>query len=445
MKHNLYKYWLPKKGLIDMNEDFVSCDELKRLSFLPESWIMTKQRKFDWTTYLNSMGMGMALEVQLRVSPLIRSLKFKSIDLDFAAWLQNGLKPWIDTRQMVLAELQEYLGIGIYSVENNVQIRNYARLKGIDIASLSMSWLVEHRHDDPVIRLLLKKRNQDSLLERYRDRLASLQDHNGIVKLSGTWNPYSSYSGRFTAHDMAMTALPKAMRNYFVAPSRRSSPKIYVSFDANQIELRLLAGASNCKLLIEQFEDGIDLHSYFASKLFETDQSNVSPAMRKLAKTLIYAMLYGAGVSRLDKIVAKSGLLVRSQPISILQSLYPEVTALLQRFRQGRVLYYGLKPTKFQPRIGTKWLPSSTKQNLPVQSATALLMKQTLVELSNKVNVVNVIHDELVCLCNEGDVDETRRCVIVAIMMAANKLDLTLPLKNMLSTQQLGGNYYDNY
>ncbi|WP_270758912.1 DNA polymerase [Lactiplantibacillus plantarum] len=428
-----------------MSENTLSEQELRRLSFLPENQVLPKQNDADWVSYLNSMGMGQALEVQLRASSLIRTLTNKSIHLGFGGWSQDGVRPWIIARQQTLTELQEYLGIGIYSVENNVQIRNYARLKGIDIASLSMSWLVEHRHDDPVIRLLLKKRNQDSLLERYRDRLASLQDHNGIVKLSGTWNPYSSYSGRFTAHDMAMTALPKAMKNYFVAPSRRSSPKIYVSFDANQIELRLLAGASNCKLLIEQFEDGIDLHSYFASKLFETDQSNVSPAMRKLAKTLIYAMLYGAGVSRLDKIVTKSGLLVRSQPISILQSLYPEVNTLLQRFRQGRVLYYGLKPTKFQPRIGTKWLPSSTKQNLPVQSATALLMKQTLVELNNKVNVVNVIHDELICLCNEGDVDETRRCVIAAIMMAANKLDLTLPLKNMLSTQQLGGNYYDNY
>lgn len=412
-----------------MSENTLSEQELRRLSFLPENQVLPKQNDADWVSYLNSMGMGQALEVQLRASSLIRTLTSKSIHLGFGGWSQDGVRPWIIARQQTLTELQEYLGIGIYSVENNVQIRNCARLKGIDIASLSMSWLVEHRHDDPVIRLLLKKRNQDSLLERYRDRLASLQDHNGIVKLSGTWNPYSSYSGRFTAHDMAMTALPKAMRNYFVAPSRRSSPKMYVSFDANQIELRLLAGASNCKLLIEQFENWIDLHSYFASKLFETDQSNVSPAMRKLAKTLIYAMLYGAGVSRLDKIVAKSGLLVRSQPMSILQSLYPEVTALLQRFRQGRVLYYGLKPTKFQPRIGTKWMPSSTKQNLPVQSATALLMKQTLVELSNKVNVVNVIHDELVCLCNEGDVDETRRCVIVAIMMAANKLDLTLPLK----------------
>lgn len=428
-----------------MSENTLSEQELRRLSFLPENQVLPKQNDADWVSYLNSMGMGQALEVQLRASSLIRTLTNKSIHLGFGGWSQDGVRPWIIARQQTLTELQEYLGIGIYSVENNVQIRNYARLKGIDIASLSMSWLVEHRHDDPVIRLLLKKRNQDSLLERYRDRLASLQDHNGIVKLSGTWNPYSSYSGRFTAHDMAMTALPKAMKNYFVAPSRRSSPKIYVSFDANQIELRLLAGASNCKLLIEQFEDGIDLHSYFASKLFETDQSNVSPAMRKLAKTLIYAMLYGAGVSRLDKIVTKSGLLVRSQPISILQSLYPEVNTLLQRFRQGRVLYYGLKPTKFQPRIGTKWLPSSTQQNLPVQSATALLMKQTLVELNNKVNVVNVIHDELICLCNEGDVDETRRCVIAAIMMAANKLDLTLPLKNMLSTQQLGGNYYDNY
>ncbi len=428
-----------------MSENTLSEKELRRLSFLPENQVLPKQNDADWVSYLNSMGMGQALEVQLGASSLIRTLTNKSIHLDFEGWSQDGVRPWIIARQQTLTELQEYLGIGVYSVENNVQIRNYARLKGIDIASLSMSWLVEHRHDDPVIRLLLKKRNQDSLLERYRDRLASLQDHNGIVKLSGTWNPYSSYSGRFTAHEMAMTALPKAMKNYFVAPSRRSSPNVYVSLDANQIELRLLAGASNCKLLIEQFEDGVDLHRYFASKLFETNQSNVSPAMRKLAKTLIYAMLYGAGTNRLDKITVKSGLQIRANPISVLQSLYPEVTALLQRFRQGKVLYYGLKPTKFQPRIGVSWLSSATKQNLPVQSATALLMKQILVELVNKVNVVNVIHDEFICLCNERLIDETQQCVLKAFGVAANKLDLALPLANILSTQQLGGNYYDNY
>ncbi|MBO2714291.1 hypothetical protein DW673_09835 [Lactiplantibacillus plantarum] len=428
-----------------MSENTLSEKELRRLSFLPENQVLPKQNDADWVSYLNSMGMGQALEVQLGASSLIRTLTNKSIHLDFEGWSQDGVRPWIIARQQTLTELQEYLGIGVYSVENNVQIRNYARLKGIDIASLSMSWLVEHRHDDPVIRLLLKKRNQDSLLERYRDRLASLQDHNGIVKLSGTWNPYSSYSGRFTAHEMAMTALPKAMKNYFVAPSRRSSPNVYVSLDANQIELRLLAGASNCKLLIEQFEDGVDLHRYFASKLFETNQSNVSPAMRKLAKTLIYAMLYGAGTNRLDKITVKSGLQIRANPISVLQSLYPEVTALLQRFRQGKVLYYGLKPTKFQPRIGVSWLSSATKQNLPVQSATALLMKQILVELVNEVNVVNVIHDEFICLCNERLIDETQQCVLKAFGVAANKLDLALPLANILSTQQLGGNYYDNY
>ncbi|MBP5809496.1 DNA polymerase [Lactiplantibacillus argentoratensis] len=428
-----------------MDTSFLSNDEISRLSFLPENRVLPKQSASDWSGYLNSMGMGQALEVQLRASSLIRALTNKTIHLDFDGWSRDGVRPWISARQQALTELQEYLGIGIYSVESNAQIRNYAKLKNINISSLSVGWLVEHRHDDPVIGLLLKKRNQDNLLKRYRDELAGLQNHNGIVKLSGTWTPYSSYSGRFTAHEMAMTALPKAMKNYFVAPSRRSSPNVYVSLDANQIELRLLAGASNCKLLIEQFEDGVDLHRYFASKLFETNQSNVSPAMRKLAKTLIYAMLYGAGANRLDKITVKSGLQIRANPISVLQSLYPEVTALLQRFRQGKVLYYGLKPTKFQPRIGVSWLSSATKQNLPVQSATALLMKQILVELINKVNAVNVIHDEFICLCNERLIDETQQCVLKAFGVAANKLDLALPLANILSTQQLGGNYYDNY
>lgn len=139
-----------------MSENTLSEQELRRLSFLPENQVLPKQNDADWVSYLNSMGMGQALEVQLRASSLIRSLTNKSIHLDFEGWSRDGVKPWIVARQQVLTELQEYLGIGIYSVENNVQIRNYARLKGIDIASLSMSWLVEHRHDDPVIRLLLK-------------------------------------------------------------------------------------------------------------------------------------------------------------------------------------------------------------------------------------------------------------------------------------------------
>ena len=205
-----------------MDTSFLSNDEISRLSFLPENRVLPKQSASDWSGYLNSMGMGQALEVQLRASSLIRALTSKTIHLDFDGWSRDGVRPWISARQQALTELQEYLGIGIYSVESNAQIRNYAKLKNINISSLSVGWLVEHRHDDPVIGLLLKKRNQDNLLKRYRDELAGLQNHNGIVKLSGTWNPYSSYSGRFTAHEMAMTALPKAMKNYFVAPFRRS-------------------------------------------------------------------------------------------------------------------------------------------------------------------------------------------------------------------------------
>ncbi|WP_222703338.1 DNA polymerase [Lactiplantibacillus plantarum] len=374
---------------------------------------------------------------------MIRTLTNKSIHLGFGGWSQDGVRPWIIARQQTLTELQEYLGIGIYSVENNVQIRNYARLKGIDIASLSMSWLSEHRHDDRVIELLLNKINYDNLLRRFRDTLADNQTDDGIVRLSGEWDPYSSYSGRFTAHEMAMTALPNAMRKYFVAPNVHGKPGVYVSFDANQMELRLLAGAAHCERLLDQFERGIDVHKLFAAKLFEVDVTLVTSVMRKLAKTLIYAMLYGAGGNRLLTIVNKSGLRIQRKPMEVLHYLYPEVEVLLRKFRCSSNIYYAMKPTRLKARIGQEWLSPSTRQNLPVQSATSLLMKQTMIELGNKCHIVNVIHDEFIFLCEINQIQATQLVVMQAIADAARVLDLSLPLTNIFKIQKLGGIKHD--
>ncbi|AVW08702.1 hypothetical protein DA076_13560 [Lactiplantibacillus plantarum] len=426
-----------------MSENTLSEQELRRLSFLPENQVLPKQNDADWVSYLNSMGMGQALEVQLRASSLIRTLTNKSIHLGFGGWSQDGVRPWIIARQQTLTELQEYLGIGIYSVENNVQIRNYARLKGIDIASLSMSWLSEHRHDDRVIELLLNKINYDNLLRRFRDTLADNQTDDGIVRLSGEWDPYSSYSGRFTAHEMAMTALPNAMRKYFVAPNVHGKPGVYVSFDANQMELRLLAGAAHCERLLDQFERGIDVHKLFAAKLFEVDVTLVTSVMRKLAKTLIYAMLYGAGGNRLLTIVNKSGLRIQRKPMEVLHYLYPEVEVLLRKFRCSSNIYYAMKPTRLKARIGQEWLSPSTRQNLPVQSATSLLMKQTMIELGNKCHIVNVIHDEFIFLCEINQIQATQLVVMQAIADAARVLDLSLPLTNIFKIQKLGGIKHD--
>lgn len=430
-------------GDVKVRGAFVSDRELRRLAFLPENRNLPNMNPSDWVNYLDAMGMGQAVRVQLQACSLIRSLGDQAINLNFIAWSKVGVDPWVQSRSRVLADLRGVLGLGQYSVEDSTQIVAYAQLKGLHIRSVSVSWLSEHRHDDRVIELLLNKINYDNLLRRFRDTLADNQTDDGIVRLSGEWDPYSSYSGRFTAHEMAMTALPNAMRKYFVAPNVHGKSGVYVSFDANQMELRLLAGAAHCERLLDQFERGIDVHKLFAAKLFEVDVTSVTSVMRKLAKTLIYAMLYGAGGNRLLTIVNKSGLRIQRKPMEVLHYLYPEVEVLLRKFRCSSNIYYAMKPTRLKARIGQEWLSPSTRQNLPVQSATSLLMKQTMIELGNKCHIVNVIHDEFIFLCEINQIQATQLVVMQANADAARVLDLSLPLTNIFKIQKLGGIKHD--
>ena len=411
---------------------------LEKLTFQPENTISDEQTSFYYDL-AKKIGMGRALEVQQSVQPLINRLDDESLVLNFNQWKTQGIQLWIDQRDEILQELQGKLPmLGMYSVQSNQQIVEVARMMGIQIPSTNTEWLVRHRSNNPVIGLLLRKKNLDQLLKRFNTDLEPLQC-NGYVKLSGIWDAYASYSGRMASHQMALTALPRGMRDYYDAPLVNGQPGAYVSFDENQIELRILAGASHCQLLLSQFAMGHDVHCYIAGQLFSVPEDSVTPQMRKLAKTLIYALVYGAGDERLQKIVHKSGLVVVSPPKRLFRECYPEVMRLLSKYRKSKVIYYGLRSTAVPTKIGDEWLSSASKQNLPIQSAASLLLKQVIVRLAGHAHIINVIHDELICLCAANQVDVLRQRVVQAYIDASVDLELSVPTRNIISTTILGG------
>lgn len=412
---------------------------IEKMTFQPEHTVSGSQISIYYGL-AKEIGMGRALEVQQNVQPLIDCLNNESLVLNFDKWSTQGVQPWVDQRDEVLQDLQRTVPtLGMYSVRSNQQIVAHAHIMGIEIPSTGTTWLVKHRKDNPVIGLLLRKKNLDQLLKRFKDDLVPLQ-HDGHVMLSGTWDAYASYSGRMASHQMALTALPRGMRDYYDAPLVNGQPGAYVSFDENQIELRILAGASHCQLLLSQFAMGHDVHCYIAGQLFSVAEDSVTPRMRKVAKTLVYALVYGAGDQRLRKIVQKSGLTVVTSPKRLFQERYPEVMRLLSKLRASKVIYYALRPTTVPPRIGTEWLSSASRQNLPIQSAASLLLKQVMVRLTGETHIVNVIHDELICVCEFDQVDSLRQRVTQAYLDAADDLELALPMNNIISTTILGGN-----
>lgn len=427
-----------KMSKLEENVGTLPLPTLKRLGFLPDDFDGSKYTSQSWINYINSIGMGKALYVQTLAEPIIQQLNHEAIILDYKKWSTLGMKPWLNARQLVLSEIQKQLGIGMYSAREDDQIVEHARRKGVRIPSLNLQWLIEHRNDAPIIKLLLQKRNLDMKIFQW-GKLSKFQNRDGEVSLSGAWNGYSSYSGRFTARNLAMAALPKEMRQCYRAPRVCGKPGVYLSLDANQIELRLLAGAAQATRLLRQFQNRIDIHKYFTSRLLGIPEREVTDTERKLGKSLVYAFLYGAGKSKLDKIIMKSNMRVIQAPSELLATLYPQLMSLVDSFRDGDVLYYALQPTNVEPRIGPTWMQSSSKQNLPVQSATSMLMKQVMLQINDKVKVVNAIHDEFICLCCFDEVDEIKAIIQDGFVQAARSLGMALPASNLLEATILGG------
>ena len=93
------------------------------------------------------------------------------------------------------------------------------------------------------------------------------------------------------------TELGRAIRNAFVAEDGHK----LVSLDYSQIELRLAAILSGDKKLIDIFKRGEDVHAGVASRVFKVPADKVDKGMRVKAKTINFGILYGMGVTALQK------------------------------------------------------------------------------------------------------------------------------------------------
>ena len=81
------------------------------------------------------------------------------------------------------------------------------------------------------------------------------------------------------------------IQNYFVA----RYPKTFAEFDYAQLEIRVLALASMDKQLILDINNGQDMHTYFASKIYNKPEKDINSGERKVAKGFSFQLQYGAG------------------------------------------------------------------------------------------------------------------------------------------------------
>ena len=87
----------------------------------------------------------------------------------------------------------------------------------------------------------------------------------------------------------------KALKKSIVAPAGH----VVVNCDSSQIEARVLAWLAGQDDVVQQFADGDDVYSIFASKIYDKPISRDNPIERFVGKTCILGLGYGTGAEKL--------------------------------------------------------------------------------------------------------------------------------------------------
>ena len=167
--------------------------------------------------------------------------------------------------------------------------------------STKESELEKLREKHRIIELILDYRELSKLLSTYIDAIPPLL--NGDSRLHSTFLQSGAVTGRMASNNPNLQNIPiktdlgRAIRNAFVADKGFK----LVSLDYSQIELRIAAILSGDKKLIEIFKKGEDAHAGVASRVFKVKPEEVDKAMRIKAKTINFGILYGMGVTALQR------------------------------------------------------------------------------------------------------------------------------------------------
>jgi len=313
--------------------------------------------------------------------------------------------------------------------------------------STDASTLEELRGVHPIIESILEYRQLAKIKSTYIDALPILLNpKTGRVHTS--FNQARTATGRLSSSEPNLQNIPvrgetgKQVREAFIAPPG----SCLLAGDYSQIDLRVLAHLSQDKSLLGAFLQDEDIHAATAARLFGIAASQVTPDMRRLAKTVNFGVIYGMSDYGLEQATELS----RDEATQFISSYFAQHTGVEQYLEATK--QQARKTGYVQTLLGRRrYLPeinSSNRQvreaaermaiNMPVQGTSADVIKVAMINLSQemqkrrlKSKMLLQVHDELIFEVPQGEIEEMRQ-LVPATMSTAVKL--SVPVKVDIKT-----------
>ena len=294
-------------------------------------------------------------------------------------------------------------------------------------------------HDLP--RLILEWRGLHKLKSTYIDALPQLV-HPETGRVHTCFNQAVAATGRLSSSDPNLQNIPirtelgREIRRAFIA----APGNVLISADYSQIELRVLADLADEPALIDAFRTGEDIHDRTALNVFGPDNGLDRYELRRRAKIINYALLYGKTAFTLAKDIGVTQQAAQ-EFIDAYFAGFPRVRAFientLQQSRETGVVKTMFGRRRLVPELNSRngQIRSAAERvtvNMPIQGTAADILKRAMIDLHDALprahraaRMILTVHDELLFECPAGEA-EAAAAVVRERMESAVSLKVPL-------------------
>ncbi len=274
----------------------------------------------------------------------------------------------------------------------------------------------------PIIEKILDYRSLTKLKSTYVDSLPELTNPR-TGRIHTSYNQAVAATGRLSSNNPNLQNIPirtergREIRKAFVP---RNEDFVLLSADYSQIELRIIASISEDDGMIYAFNNGLDIHTATAAKVYNMDIQDVTSEMRRNAKTVNFGIVYGIsafGLSERLNIPRKEAALIIEQYFA----KYPKIKNYMDKSiafaKENGYVETLLGRRRYLRDINSsnftvRGFAERNAINAPIQGTSADMIKIAMIRIHNQMIKQNLqskmimqVHDELVFDVHKSEVE----------------------------------------
>ena len=294
----------------------------------------------------------------------------------------------------------------------------------------------------PIVEQVLSYRTLAKLRGTYAEVLPRLI-HPRTRRLHTSFNQAVTATGRLSSSDPNLQNIPirteegRKIREAFIP----SPEHVLLSADYSQIELRILAHFSRDERLLEAFHSDGDVHRQTAAEMYNLPQHEVTPEMRRQAKTINFGIIYGMGAFGLARRLGITRAMARGmieRYFDRYRGVRSYIDTVVEAARQSGYTETILGRRRPIPELSSR--NHNIRQqgerlaiNSPIQGSAADLIKKAMIEVAQTLKEKRLatvmllqVHDELVFEVPVGELEAAKGLVLERMEHVAA---LAVPLK----------------